>query len=61
MKYVLSDYDNSILIDWHVEASKHNPSDEKNDFTHPVTYGDTRIKFSFNRAAVSKIFLDKLQ
>jgi spermidine/putrescine-binding protein len=43
MKYVLSDYDSSILVDWHVEAAKKNPADEKNNFTHPITYGDTTI------------------
>ena len=43
MQYVLSDYDNYILVDWHVESTKENVADERQIGQHPVTYADVKI------------------
>ena len=42
MQYVLSDFDESILVDFHVLNENQIP-DERNDCRHPITYGDVKI------------------
>lgn len=38
MLYVLSDYDQSVIIDWHLEGAKANGGEGRPE--HPITYGD---------------------
>lgn len=41
MLYVLSDYDQSVIIDWHIESAKTNSKDGRVE--HPITYGDVKL------------------
>lgn len=59
MKYVLSDYDNYILVDWHVESSEENIPEERQIGKHPVTYADVKIDKSGNEVPRETQLTDK--